>query len=302
MTLNCEKINLKKGSKGNEVKEVQKYLTWLGLYTAKVDGEYGNLTLEAVKKLQKRYNLVTDGIYGKITCNKCGINGQDISNSIQTIDNTTFKDMITRYNMYIKAYNKEPQILYLEITNKYRYITLAKYKDMKNRWDKFIKENGRESKLININIANTTPGTTSEDKEFINKFSEAVGKKITTFKEGCDAIKNRKYLGYNNDIYSQKVALERLKNKKGLNCSDISQLLHRLAKAFGLEVHYVHLKCKSGTGHIIIKVRKKGTSSWTWVDGAAMLSSGKAYGQGWCYNGKVICEDDKWLLSDDGIT
>lgn len=71
MTLNCDKINLKKGSKGEEVNELQTILKQKKYYTGKIDGEYGELTADAVKKLQKELGgLTQDGIFGPITCKK----------------------------------------------------------------------------------------------------------------------------------------------------------------------------------------------------------------------------------------
>ena len=69
--LNCTNINLKKGSKGDTVQEVQKILKTRGYYTGKIDGDYGPLTEEAVKKYQKSVKgLLVDGIVGPITCKK----------------------------------------------------------------------------------------------------------------------------------------------------------------------------------------------------------------------------------------
>lgn len=52
---------LKKGSKGNEVKELQKLLN---LYE---DGIFGPITEEAVKEFQRTNNLTVDGIVGENT-------------------------------------------------------------------------------------------------------------------------------------------------------------------------------------------------------------------------------------------
>ena len=57
---------LKKGCKGNDVKELQKKL---GI---KADGIFGNDTLNAVKKFQKANKLSADGIVGKNTAHKLG--------------------------------------------------------------------------------------------------------------------------------------------------------------------------------------------------------------------------------------
>lgn len=58
---------LKKGSKGDEVKTLQK-----SLYLVE-DGIFGPLTEEAVKEFQKEHGLTPDGVVGAKTWNKLGI-------------------------------------------------------------------------------------------------------------------------------------------------------------------------------------------------------------------------------------
>jgi len=58
---------LKKGSKGNEVKELQKQLNDLDLKAGEVDGIFGSNTEKAVKELQTIFGLASDGIVGKNT-------------------------------------------------------------------------------------------------------------------------------------------------------------------------------------------------------------------------------------------
>lgn len=72
MTLNCNNINLKKGSSGAEVREIQSLLTQYGYYDGKIDGDYGDMTITAIKSFQKAIGLVVDGITGPITCKKLG--------------------------------------------------------------------------------------------------------------------------------------------------------------------------------------------------------------------------------------
>ena len=57
---------LKKGSKGNDVKELQKKLK------VSADGIFGNNTKNAVKKFQKSNRLTADGVVGKNTAHKLG--------------------------------------------------------------------------------------------------------------------------------------------------------------------------------------------------------------------------------------
>lgn len=68
MTLNCENINLKKGSKGNLVKELQGILKNKKYYNGRIDGDYGTMTVDAVKKLQKELGVKVDGFFGPVTC------------------------------------------------------------------------------------------------------------------------------------------------------------------------------------------------------------------------------------------
>ena len=63
---------LKKGSKGTEVKTLQTLLVGYGyrIGTAGVDGDFGSMTLEAVKEYQRNNHIVIDGVVGKETWTK----------------------------------------------------------------------------------------------------------------------------------------------------------------------------------------------------------------------------------------
>ncbi|ARV58714.1 peptidoglycan-binding protein [Nostocales cyanobacterium HT-58-2] len=58
---------LKKGSKGELVKQVQGRLALAGDYNGNIDGEFGSRTETAVKALQKRGGLPQDGVIGDRT-------------------------------------------------------------------------------------------------------------------------------------------------------------------------------------------------------------------------------------------
>ena len=57
------KPELKKGSKGDRVKQLQKFLTWYGIKTT-VDGKFGKNTDKSFRKWQKIEKLTVDGKYG----------------------------------------------------------------------------------------------------------------------------------------------------------------------------------------------------------------------------------------------
>jgi len=58
---------LKKGSKGQEVKDLQEALTQLGYKPGAIDGVFGDATQSAVKAFQEAQGIDADGIVGPIT-------------------------------------------------------------------------------------------------------------------------------------------------------------------------------------------------------------------------------------------
>ena len=181
MTVDCSKINVKLNSKGNDVNEVQKYLTYELCYSGKIDGICGKYTVEAIKKYQKNVGLVVDGVFGKLTCQKSKINGKDMSSSTTIVSLNDFKDMRSRYNKFVKENGREPNLLYLDNVYKYEYITLKQYKNMVERYEKFIKDNGREPNSIQINKPQTnstqtiTTTPTQQKKYTVTYYCEKQG-------------------------------------------------------------------------------------------------------------------------------
>ena len=64
---------LKQGSKGSEVKEVQRRLKQWGYYKGSVDGVFGKGTKSAVIAFQKKNGLTADGVVGKSTYKALGM-------------------------------------------------------------------------------------------------------------------------------------------------------------------------------------------------------------------------------------
>ena len=58
---------LKKGSKGEQVKTLQRLLTAMGYPCGVVDGSFGNNTLAGVKAFQRGNKLAVDGYVGPAT-------------------------------------------------------------------------------------------------------------------------------------------------------------------------------------------------------------------------------------------
>ncbi len=180
-------------------------------------------------------------------------------------------------------------------------VTKGQFLDMKKRWDAW-KNAHSNQEPAKIGIEGPMGGTIPSQTGSIQKaLMNAVGqfKSFTGFYKLC---KNRHYSYYFNDKYTRNQEINRLKNKYGLNCVDSTQLGHDLAKEMGYEVIYQRTTCRKsdGTpvGHILLKIKGKEFSSWTIVDLAACLDSGKALGKYW---GKPPYDIDvTWLNLDDG--
>ena len=78
--MDCNNMNLKRGSKGIMVKELQSLLTTKKYYTGRIDGDFGAYTEKALKNYQKRNGLKVDGIFGPVTCRK--LNGTTTTGDI----------------------------------------------------------------------------------------------------------------------------------------------------------------------------------------------------------------------------
>ena len=75
--------NVKKGDKGDGVKQIQQALKAAG-YKVSVDGDFGNQTDAAVRQFQKKNNLTVDGVVGKITWGKLSAAGSGSSSATTT--------------------------------------------------------------------------------------------------------------------------------------------------------------------------------------------------------------------------
>ena len=80
---------LRQGSKGSEVREVQRRLKLWGYYNGTVDGVFGEGTKSAIIRFQKKNGLKADGVVGKATYKALGmtssydaLNGASSSGSV----------------------------------------------------------------------------------------------------------------------------------------------------------------------------------------------------------------------------
>lgn len=239
-------------------------------------------------------------------CNGTNVEGEDIpgyAGTVHTLTNAQYKEMWKRITKW-QAKNPGKIPNYVTISDMkvgVDRITKNQFLDMKKRWDAWKKAHkGQEPNKVGIE-GSVSGGTLSQAGSIQKALMGAVGqfKSFTGFYNLC---KNRNYAYYFQDKYTRDQEIKRLKDRSGLNCVDVTQLGHDLANEMGYEVKYQRTLCRKsdGTlvGHILLKIKGKEFSSWTIVDLAACLDSGKSLGKYWGRPPYDIAA--KWLNLDDG--
>lgn len=103
--MDCKNINLKRGSKGPLVGELQTYLRACGFYKRQIDNDFGKYTEDAVKLLQRKQANSQDGHFGPKTCSKSDLNTNANGTSTSTkTSSTNVKELL----IYFK---KQPDIV-----------------------------------------------------------------------------------------------------------------------------------------------------------------------------------------------
>jgi len=100
---------LKKGDKGKEVEDLQRYLK------IKVDGDFGPKTEDAVKKFQKEEGLTADGIVGAKTWSAMGIFSTDLSETVHSSEKLIINQKYMDKDEYLKGPTKK-EFLFLHHT------------------------------------------------------------------------------------------------------------------------------------------------------------------------------------------
>ncbi|PAV07630.1 peptidoglycan-binding protein [Methanosphaera cuniculi] len=158
--LDCKTINLKKGSTGTKVKELQIILQKKGYYDGVIDAIYGDLTVQAVKLLQREQGNSPDGWFGTKTCSK--INQNTTLETPQGNTNASgqkfMKDEIIKagkvFRQHIKNNNNYPNYLEMKNSNGKTYqVSRALYMGIFEGMNMFSIKKGR---LPNYVVANST--------------------------------------------------------------------------------------------------------------------------------------------------
>lgn len=299
MTINCEKINLKKGNKGTEVKELQKILTEKRYYSGKLDGEYGEITEKAVKEYQKSQKLKQDGIFGPITCKKLNTNEKETINS--TLKKGSKGEQVKQLQQKLQKlgyYNAE-------IDGEYGTKTVNAVKTYQTYYN--LISDGVCGPLTNKALQETKTLTETTQSK---RLSKALG--VTIRDHGTlymAVLKKGKYSYYNNDIYTYSEEIQRIEKGKAINCTDWGQCGMYTLLGMGFKKEHIRIvrgivTCPNNNktyGHVWLQLYLNG--KWVNYDLSAAACHGSKMGVLICTkNPKITNINPGWAVSDDGKT
>lgn len=169
---------------------------------------------------------------------------------------------------------------------------------MNNRVSAYEVLHGESPEIVYINDSHGNGTTNISANTTLEKCYKAFGE-FSTIDGFLSKIQGRGYSYYFNSIYNTDTTINRIKNRKGANCVDSSQLTYRVGKGLGYDVQFIHVRCLSGTGHVRVRLKhpKYTDNAWIYRDPASVLS-GNGVRSNWCMNGTVLAYNPSWIFSD----
>jgi len=297
--MECKDINLKKGSKGDNVKELQRKLTELGYYDGKIDGDFGSYTETSVKSFQKASKgLAVDGVVGSVTCNK-----------LQSAKPDPKEETMKKGSKGSNVKTLQEKLKQLG------YYNAEVDGDFGNKTVNAVKQYQTYYNLVSDGVCGPLTQKVLSETRTLNettnskKLSKALGVTIKdhgTLYQGV--IKKGKYSYYNNDIYTYSQEITKVCNGSGINCTDWAQTGMQLLLEMGypkdnLRIVRGVVTCNSGKafGHVWLQLYLNG--KWVNYDLSAAAAHGYEMPRLICTRGYNITNiNPAWAVSDDGIT
>ena len=127
-------------------------------------------------------------------------------------------------------------------------------------------------------------------------FTKKTGKKYTTIDDLLTYVKSHfKYEYYYDDHKSN----QEVTDTKSGNCTDLLQWLCNMAEAMGYSWQCIHVKCKSGGGHVYGKFKHPKHTENTWITrDIACVANGGDIKCVWCKDGTLQAVNPSWWMEN----
>lgn len=210
------------------------------------------------------------------------------------IKRSVYLDMVKRLVAYVESHNTIPNTI--RIGDK-----LMGVKDFTNMFSAILvyySKHGELPKTVNVNSKAFIEESEPCD-EVYNYFVKVFGK-ITCIDDALEYIDRMGYGYYYDDVYSNKEAIDRMKNGRGVNCTDSCHVFYNLGLEFikkGVyrKVECLHVKCRGGDGHVRLRFTLPNGETF-YRDPACTLSDGGVCN--WCMDGTLLAIDPYWFMQN----
>lgn len=216
----------------------------------------------------------------------------------RTISKGDYLDLAKRYVDYVekdKDHRLPNYIEYKGLKIKPRLATLVFSKILVS-----YNKNGKLPSEVNVNYkAFKEPIETKN--EVYNYFVKVFGTFDNTIDGALKKVQSRGYDYYYDDVYSNKQSIDRLKQGKGINCTDSCQIFYNIMLqliALGKykKVECLHVMCSSG-GHVKLRITMNDGTKIIRDPACVISDNGKPINCYWCTN-TPIAVNPSWFLAN----
>ena len=166
-------------------------------------------------------------------------------------------------------------------------------------------KNGKLASQVGLNSKCFTKPIETKN-EVYNYFCKVFngGKKVLSIDEALKLIEGRSYAYYYDDKYSNKNAIDRIKNRLGINCTDSCHVFYNIVEQLielgkYKKVECIHVKCKSsGGGHVRLRITLNDGSKILRDPACVLSNNGKGIKCNWCTDGTLQAINPKWFMDN----
>ena len=157
----------------------------------------------------------------------------------------------------------------------------------------------KQAKQVNVNSKIFKKPIETTNKVY-NHFIDVFGKFDNTIDGALQKVNGKGYAYYYDDLYSNETAINRIKQGKGINCTDSCQVFYNIMEQLIAlkkykKVECLHVQCSSG-GHVKLKITKNDGSTIIRDPACVLSDNGKPVTCTWCTNTGVI--NPKWFMEN----
>ena len=163
----------------------------------------------------------------------------------------------------------------------------------------YYQKHGAYDSEITINEKVFTKPTETKN-EVYNYFVKVFGKFDNTIDGALSKVEDRGYSYYYDDVYSNKQSIDRMKARKGINCTDschvfFNIMLQLIELKKYKKVECLHVQCQSG-GHVKLRITMNDGTKIIRDPACVLSDNGKGIRCKWCTDNGTV--NPSWFMEN----